>query len=55
MHGSISRAYMWYVDDDDNDNDNDDDDNEDDYSCKLVNFKVSTSRLFMEVELGYIK
>ena len=65
MHGSRSRLYLIENDDDDDDNDdddNDDDDNDDDdnddkddYSCKLVNFKVSTSRFFMEVELDYIK
>ena len=42
LHGSRSRSYLWYVDDDDNDdNDNDDideNDGNDDYSCKSINF-----------------
>ena len=40
---------------DDDENDDDDNDDKDDYSCKSVNFKVRTSRFFMEVELDYIK
>ena len=55
MHGSRSGLYLIENDDDNDDNDDDDNDDEDDYRCKSVNFKVSTSRFFMEVELDYIK
>ena len=42
-------------DDDDNDaDDNDDEDDKDDYICKSVNFKVSTSKFCIEIDLDNI-
>ena len=44
-------------DDDDDADDNDEDDNHDhkiDYSCNSVNFKVRTSRFFMELDINNI-
>ena len=38
----------------DHDNDLDDDDDKDDYSCNSVNFKVRTSRFFMELDINNI-
>ena len=40
----------------DNDDDDDyDDDDKDDYSCNSVNFKVRTSRFYMELDLDNIE
>ena len=48
-----------YIIDDDHhhhhhDHDDHDNDDKDDYSCNSVNFKVRTSRFFMELDINYI-
>ena len=45
------RSRCLYFRDDDHDHDHDNDD-KDDYSCNSVNFKVSTSRFFMELDIN---